>query len=273
MDGTNDSYDSEDYPATWNETRQGQSVASPHVLMNESGDTTSSSRSNLDVSTDLSTRTNSTETSQDYDSDEREKSDELDPSILAHSIGQSVPGPSPDTSGGAHAGDDSDSLSSSWDFYGNSDSTPPALTPPPVPGPNASLSNGNRAPSPEILEATAEIPPEPVVNEPLQPPVVEEPQCRICYAGAEESDELGPLICPCRCTGTIRVSFIGPQGCLHRNFNLQLTMRHQHIHVQCLNSWRTRSPSRSAFWECPQCHFKYAFLRTRVIGLAESKRQ
>jgi hypothetical protein len=33
----------------------------------------------------------------------------------------------------------------------------------------------------------------------------EEPQCRICLAGAEESDELGPLIRPCRCTGTISV--------------------------------------------------------------------
>lgn len=33
----------------------------------------------------------------------------------------------------------------------------------------------------------------------------DEPQCRICLAGTEESDELGPLIRPCRCTGTISV--------------------------------------------------------------------
>lgn len=31
-------------------------------------------------------------------------------------------------------------------------------------------------------------------------------QCRICFAGAEEEPELGRLIKPCRCKGSIRVS-------------------------------------------------------------------
>lgn len=30
------------------------------------------------------------------------------------------------------------------------------------------------------------------------------------------------------------------------------------------------SSSRSAFFECPQCHYRYAFARTRALGLAES---
>jgi hypothetical protein len=32
-------------------------------------------------------------------------------------------------------------------------------------------------------------------------------QCRICFAGAEEEPDLGRLIKPCKCKGSIRVSF------------------------------------------------------------------
>ena len=31
-------------------------------------------------------------------------------------------------------------------------------------------------------------------------------QCRICLGGADEIEELGPLIKPCKCKGSIRVS-------------------------------------------------------------------
>ncbi|KAF8326077.1 uncharacterized protein EI90DRAFT_3071414 [Cantharellus anzutake] len=73
-------------------------------------------------------------------------------------------------------------------------------------------------------------------------------QCRICLAGPEEELELGRLIRPCKCKGSI--SF---------------------VHVECLNKWRTTSESKSAFWQCPQCHYKYAFARTKALGLATSK--
>ncbi|CAE6524870.1 unnamed protein product [Rhizoctonia solani] len=75
----------------------------------------------------------------------------------------------------------------------------------------------------------------------------EEKQCRICLAGAEEEVELGRLISPCLCRGSIR-----------------------YVHVNCLKQWRTMSQSRSAFWSCPQCGFKYALARTRAVGLANS---
>ncbi|CAE6487867.1 unnamed protein product [Rhizoctonia solani] len=91
--------------------------------------------------------------------------------------------------------------------------------------------------------ATPEQEPEPDTEDKLP----EEKQCRICLAGAEEETELGRLISPCLCRGSIR-----------------------YVHVNCLKQWRTTSQSRSAFWSCPQCGFKYALARTRVVGLASS---
>ncbi|KAJ7244721.1 hypothetical protein B0H12DRAFT_1128499 [Mycena haematopus] len=70
----------------------------------------------------------------------------------------------------------------------------------------------------------------------------DERQCRICLAGAEEL-ELGRLIKPCLCKGSI--SF---------------------VHVKCLQRWR--KASQSAFFSCPQCHYKYRFARTRIVGIA-----
>ncbi|KAJ7357288.1 hypothetical protein DFH08DRAFT_851555 [Mycena albidolilacea] len=71
----------------------------------------------------------------------------------------------------------------------------------------------------------------------------DERQCRICLAGVEEVPELGRLIKPCLCKGSI--SF---------------------VHVACLQRWR--NASQSAFFSCPQCHYKYRFARTRILGIA-----
>ncbi|KAF8309766.1 hypothetical protein DL93DRAFT_2085310 [Clavulina sp. PMI_390] len=109
------------------------------------------------------------------------------------------------------------------------------------PPPSPQLDNLNQ-PS---VDSASDAAPKPA---PAEPAAEDEPQCRICLGGLEDCDELGPLIQPCRCTGTI-----------------------SKVHVDCLNSWRNTSASRSAFWECPQCHFKYHFARTRIVGLAESK--
>lgn len=70
-----------------------------------------------------------------------------------------------------------------------------------------------------------------------------EKTCRICYEG--EDAELGRLIKPCLCTGSI-----------------------SHVHVKCLQRWRTRSTTDTAFYRCPQCKFHYRFARTKVVGLA-----
>jgi len=75
--------------------------------------------------------------------------------------------------------------------------------------------------------------------------VDDEKQCRICLQGYDAA--LGRLIKPCKCDGSIR-----------------------YVHVECLNRWRRASTSKSAFFECPQCHYRYAFARTRVVGLATS---
>lgn len=45
----------------------------------------------------------------------------------------------------------------------------------------------------------AEVPPQ------VAPEPVDERQCRICLGGPEEEEELGRLITPCLCRGTIRV--------------------------------------------------------------------
>ncbi|KAF5375197.1 hypothetical protein D9758_000358 [Tetrapyrgos nigripes] len=70
-------------------------------------------------------------------------------------------------------------------------------------------------------------------------------QCRICLGGLEEELELGRLIRPCLCKGSM--SF---------------------VHVGCLKRWRTTSPNPSAFFACPQCHYKYRLNRTLILGIA-----
>jgi len=70
-------------------------------------------------------------------------------------------------------------------------------------------------------------------------------KCRICLDG--DDPDLGKLIKPCKCNGSIR-----------------------YVHVVCLNRWRNTSTSRSAFFQCPQCRYKYHFARTYVVGMATS---
>ncbi|KAJ7492695.1 hypothetical protein FB451DRAFT_1219269 [Mycena latifolia] len=73
----------------------------------------------------------------------------------------------------------------------------------------------------------------------------DERQCRICLAGVEET-ALGRLIKPCLCKGSI--SF---------------------VHVKCLQRWRNSSVThQNTFFSCPQCHYKYRFARTRIVGIA-----
>lgn len=71
------------------------------------------------------------------------------------------------------------------------------------------------------------------------------PQCRICLDG--EDPELGRLIRPCLCKGSV-----------------------SYVHVKCLHRWRNSSTSRSAFYRCPQCGYHYRFARTQVMGMASN---
>ncbi|KAL1748482.1 hypothetical protein HDZ31DRAFT_79612 [Schizophyllum fasciatum] len=70
-------------------------------------------------------------------------------------------------------------------------------------------------------------------------------QCRICLDGPEAEGELGRLIRPCLCRGSI-----------------------SYVHVECLKRWRLSSTSTKAFYECPQCHYQYRVARTRAVGIA-----
>lgn len=69
------------------------------------------------------------------------------------------------------------------------------------------------------------------------------PQCRICLDGPDP--DLGRLIRPCLCSGTV-----------------------SHVHLACLQRWRNTSANASAFFVCPQCHYRYRFARTKIVGLA-----
>jgi len=75
-------------------------------------------------------------------------------------------------------------------------------------------------------------------------PAPEEKQCRICLDGSESEQELGRLIRPCLCKGSI-----------------------SHVHLKCLHKWRSMSASKSAFFACPQCHYQYRFARTHIVGI------
>ncbi|CAD6569062.1 MAG: hypothetical protein CYPHOPRED_003043 [Cyphobasidiales sp. Tagirdzhanova-0007] len=75
----------------------------------------------------------------------------------------------------------------------------------------------------------------------------DEPLCRICFSGADEED-LGRLISPCLCRGTVAK-----------------------VHVGCLNRWRTTARSSSSFFQCDQCRYKYRIERAKIAGLAENR--
>ncbi|TRM60233.1 hypothetical protein BD626DRAFT_505873 [Schizophyllum amplum] len=70
-------------------------------------------------------------------------------------------------------------------------------------------------------------------------------QCRICFDGTDAESELGRLIRPCLCRGSI-----------------------SYVHVECLKRWRLSSTSSKAYYECPQCHYQYRVARTRAVGIA-----
>lgn len=70
---------------------------------------------------------------------------------------------------------------------------------------------GERVPAVDGVQAEEE-PPEDAKEE---PPAAEAKQCKICLGGVEEESELGRLISPCKCKGTIK-----------------------YVHIECLNEWR-----------------------------------
>ncbi|KAJ4484800.1 hypothetical protein C8J55DRAFT_604760 [Lentinula edodes] len=72
-------------------------------------------------------------------------------------------------------------------------------------------------------------------------------QCRICLDGADAEQELGRLIRPCLCRGTI-----------------------SYIHLKCLQKWRNSSQNQSAFFRCGMCGYSYRFSRTRAVGIASN---
>jgi hypothetical protein len=79
----------------------------------------------------------------------------------------------------------------------------------------------------------------------------EEKQCRICLDGIEAEPELGRLIRPCLCKGSI-----------------------SHVHIKCLQRWRETGvmpgSSETRFFACPQCKYRYRFARTKALGIAEN---
>ncbi|KAF8499754.1 hypothetical protein F5888DRAFT_108351 [Russula emetica] len=66
----------------------------------------------------------------------------------------------------------------------------------------------------------------------------QQPQCRICLDGPDP--DLGRLIRPCLCSGTV-----------------------SYVHVACLQRWRNTSATNvSAFFVCSRCHHRYRFAHT-----------
>ena len=68
--------------------------------------------------------------------------------------------------------------------------------------------------------------------------------CRICFGGVEDENELGRLISPCMCKGSMR-----------------------YVHRHCLDQWRTTSTNKKSFYECDQCKYRYSFHRTLVASV------
>ncbi|RIA90890.1 hypothetical protein C1645_138856 [Glomus cerebriforme] len=78
--------------------------------------------------------------------------------------------------------------------------------------------------------------------------VSEDKMCRICFSGVEDEGNLGRLISPCQCKGTMR-----------------------YVHVECLNQWRLTSQKKSSFFQCDECKYKYAFRRTTIAKFATNE--
>ena len=75
-----------------------------------------------------------------------------------------------------------------------------------------------------------------------------EKQCRICLSTQDEFIELGKLISPCKCKGTMK-----------------------YVHIECLNRWRLVSLRKSTYFECDQCKYKYNIQRTKLAKLLISE--
>lgn len=69
------------------------------------------------------------------------------------------------------------------------------------------------------------------------------PVCRICYGGRE----VGRLISPCPCSGTLRF-----------------------VHLECLNSWRLASANPRSSYQCDQCLYRYSFQRALYANILRS---
>lgn len=85
------------------------------------------------------------------------------------------------------------------------------------------------------------------------PPQNVEKTCRICLSGAEDGrpsinrTNLGRLISPCRCRGTMK-----------------------YVHITCLNTWRYSSPNAKSVYQCDQCKYRYNFNRTHYASIVGS---
>ncbi len=91
----------------------------------------------------------------------------------------------------------------------------------------------------------------------------DERQCRICLDGADAERELGRLIRPCLCKGSISVSF--------PSFPCQVVAELA-VCAVCSHKVSAALEKQLRGAECvllmPQCHYKYRFSRTRVVGIA-----
>ncbi|KAI9012742.1 hypothetical protein BC832DRAFT_547898 [Gaertneriomyces semiglobifer] len=91
------------------------------------------------------------------------------------------------------------------------------------------------------------------VPEEAETPLADPPQaagrddriCRICFGGQEDEPELGRLLSPCKCNGTMK-----------------------YVHVECLNEWRRNSRKKESFYQCDQCLYRYNFARTTWARIA-----
>ena len=57
-----------------------------------------------------------------------------------------------------------------------------------------------------------------------------QPICRICMDGVEEEENMGPLISPCMCRGSM-----------------------SYVHSGCLNRWRMASANPNSSTHCDSC--------------------
>jgi hypothetical protein len=83
------------------------------------------------------------------------------------------------------------------------------------------------------------------------------PTCRFCFGtdSAEEIAELGALIVPCKCSGTVRsLPFLSLP--LRLSTDLHPPKQARFIHPACLDSWRT-ADRKNGFYACGTCGFKY----------------